>query len=46
MIDMYTQLRARFGVMDAIRMTARRYGMAPIDLAAVLGLSTYFITHR
>jgi hypothetical protein len=45
-IDRYQVLRAlKFGVMDAIRMTAKSEGLTAWDVAELLGLSNYFISN-
>ena len=45
-IFMYGLYRLRNGVMDSIRFTAAILEMKPIEVAKVLGLTTYFVEHR
>jgi hypothetical protein len=44
--SVYDVYRLHHGVMDSIRFTASAYGVSAIDVARVLGLASYFISHR
>jgi hypothetical protein len=44
--DIYAGYRAKHGIMDSIRFTAKDMGVKPIDAARELGLADAFIAHK